>query len=470
MKPNSIKLIPVLLFPLVAVAAPAQAETPAPQLQVAFAGASSDTTAAQVATVAGEPAAEEEAAPPLGVPVTVHGSYFSRYELRSGYDTLGVSRARFQEGDRAVYRFRTSFTTGPIDVGKGNSVVLQFSPQASGFYPGNGSANNVNATIGETDLGVVEGFMRLQNAAYALDVGRFIMNYGNSAVIGSLDWHQAARSFQGARLRLNVGEGGFTDFFVTQLREGAPGNDDFLAGDAYFAGAYAGLGALIEPLKVLDVYALVNGVGVTANGDGGRVPGAVEATIGSLIKGGAGILDYQAEGGVQFGKRVAGGASRDVFAFNIEGELGLKLAPGFRVAGYGAFVSGDDGDGQGSIGSWNELYPTTHKFFGLTDVMGFRSNIADAALRFAFKSSSGVIFKADFHNFFRPNTAGQGGAFYQNQEKGYAGSEANLHAIYIIGKGLKVRAMYGVFVPNKDTFGGNDDPANYFELELRYDI
>jgi hypothetical protein len=391
--------------------------------------------------------------------VTVHGSYFSRLEIRENFDKLGVSAGRFQEGDRSVYRFRTSFTTGPMDIGDDKAVILHFAPQASGFYPATGDWQN---TIGESNVGVVEGFLRLATSSYDLDVGRFIMNYGHSAIIGSLDWHQTARSFQGSRLRLHLPENAYADVFMTQLSEGAPGQTDFLAGDSYFGGVYAGLGSLLGgSVKALDVYALANIWNATpATAMTMRVPPAVQGTIGALYQGGVGNVDYMVEGGIQLGKRRVGTANPDIFAYNSEAEVGYKLG-GLRVAGYGAYVSGEDGEGD--LNSWDQLYPTAHAFFGLMDVIGPRSNIADGALRVSYVFGNGLIFKGDLHNFIRPE------AYGPNGETGYAGSEANLHFIYKIGKGLVIRALYGAFLPNEDMYN-TSDAAHYGELELRYDI
>lgn len=404
--------------------------------------------------------------------MTVHGSYFTRYELRRDYDKIGASQGRFLEGDRAVYRFRTALATGPIDIGDDKAVVLYFAPQASGFYPGAGTAGNTASTVGESDLGVVEGFLRLQTPGWDMDVGRFIMNYGSSAVIGSLDWHQSARSFQGARWMLHLPEKAFVDVFLTQQTEGVQlqgGQTRFAGGDEYFTGLYSGLGPLVPALKVLDVYALAKvWGGRAATAMASSLPVAVQATLGSLVKGEVGPLDYILEGGVQFGKRrlapaMLAPSNRGVLAYNLDAELGVKLGKGFRAAGYGAYVSGENGTGR--LNDWDELYPTTHMFFGLMDIMGLRRNIADAALRLSYAAAANTLLKLDFHNFFRPEDASP----LPGVQDGYAGSELNVHAIQKLGKGLTLRAMYGAFLPSDQVFPA-DDLAHYLEVELRYDI
>jgi len=157
-------------------------------------------------------------------------------------------------------------------------------------------------------------------------------------------------------------------------------------------------------------------------------------------------------------------SNRSVFAYNVEGELGVKFAPGFRAAGYGAYASGENGSGK--LNNWDELYPTTHMFFGLMDIIGIRSNIADAALRLSYASPATMVFRLDVHNFFRPQDAN---AVAMGKQNGYVGSEANLNVIHKLGKGLTLRGLYGVFVPNEDIYP-SDSTAHYVELEMRYDI
>lgn len=435
---------------------------------------------APAATAAAAPAPVAKLENTGGVPVEVHGSYFSRYEWRQNYDELGVSGGRFLEGDRAVYRFRTSLTTGPMDVGGDRKVIAHFAPQASGFYPGAGTAGNTNPTIGESDLGVVEGYLRLKDPTWSLDVGRFIMNYGISAVIGSLDWHQSARSFQGARFTYQLPEKAYVDAFFTQQVEGSSADPRFTGGDEYFAGIYSGLAPLVPVFKTFDVYALSKAWGSRSEtATNPKVGRAIQTTVGTLIKGEAGPLDYILEGGLQFGKRrrplnamTMATKNDEVLAYNIDAEIGVKVAKGLRVAGYGAYVSGEDG--KGKVNSWDELYPTTHAFFGLTDVMGQRTNIADGAFRASYAATEKTMLRLDFHNFFRPedyNLARMG------KQSGYAGSEADMHLIQKLGKGLVARALYGVFIPGSDMFYKNamateasDKTAHYVEVELRYDF
>jgi hypothetical protein len=54
-------------------------------------------------------------------------------------------------------------------------------------------------------------------------------------------------------------------------------------------------------------------------------------------------------------------------------------------------------------------------------------------------------------------------------EGGYAATELDTGVVYGIGKGLKLRTMYALFLPADDQFPSTD-PVHYLETELRYDI
>lgn len=70
---------------------------------------------------AAPPSAPAQALPPPekeaeGTALVVTGSFFGRYEVRDGYARMGVSRARWLEGDTTVYRARLGLSTVPLEI------------------------------------------------------------------------------------------------------------------------------------------------------------------------------------------------------------------------------------------------------------------------------------------------------------------------------------------------------------------
>jgi hypothetical protein len=413
-----------------------------------------------------EPA--EAPAPPSyrGPPLEVTGSFFNRFEYRDGYQNLGVARGRFPEGDQTVFRARLGLGVGPMDIGGGHSVFLQFTPQASGSF------GTQPGTVGELNLGLHEAYMGLQGGLYRLQVGLIEMDYGDAMVIGNLDWHQTARRFQGARVRLaESADGWFVDLFATQLVEGVPFfQDPFGAGDHYFVGVYSDLGPLLAKGLTFDLYALSqlwpstnpapDPADPTMTIDRDR---ASELTLGTRIKARTGPVDYRAETGVQVGSRIDPLTNQSVQAraYHGDAELGVHMLDDkLRVSAQGLYASGND-PGTDRNEGWNELFPTAHKFLGLMDVIGPRTNVGSAVAHIQVKPMPRLSMSLDGHLFFRPHRP--------DEAAPYAGAEADLNVLYIIGKGLKARGLYGVFVPGPAHYL-SDRVAHYVELELRYDL
>jgi len=417
-------------------------------------------------------------------------SFFTRYEGRERFAPLGA-QGRFAESDLSVYRARLGLATTPIDVGVGEQVVIQFTPQASGIV------GTLNGTVVDASLGLHEGYLRLQGEHHKFDAGRFEMNYGDSLIIGNLDWHETARSFDGMRLRLTpTTEKTFVDVFVTQATTTATAaeggraiNSPFLgAGDSYFAGVYAGLGGFIDPAMELEPYFLAL---IAPGTDTPGMPMAMPPTptthrnpstlftLGTRFKHVIDTLDVRAEGGLQFGGIGQSApigtdpmSGPSIFAYQLDAEVGISVMDKkLRLGVEGLIASGNDPTTADKSEGWNQLFPTGHKFLGLMDIMGARSNVASGVLHVAAMPTADVKILVDGHVYSRledfravPMMMGQTGA-------GLAGFEVDAGLVYALGAGLNVRGLYGIFVPSEDTLvAGSPDPAHYVEIELRYDL
>ncbi|HEY5907230.1 MAG TPA: alginate export family protein [Vicinamibacteria bacterium] len=425
------------------------------------------------------------------------GTMFTRYEMRANYDDMGVSRARFLEGDATFYRLRFGIGTGLIDIGKGLKVGLQFTPQAAGVFGALGPNTVVDAT-----LGLHEGYGRVAGTYMRFDAGRFELNYGDALVIGNLDWNEVGRSFDGVRARLSSSPtGAWLDLFATMVDEGrdpsltgpAAKGLGFGDGDLYFYGAYAAIGPALMPGLDLDLYALAQGFHGVKNlklaASDPMSPlysreSATQVTFGARIKQKIKFLDYRVEAGLQTGSRPGAvptvmpmvppptrQAAADVSAYHVDAEVGLNLFEDkLRLAAEGIYASGDDAKSKKNEG-WDELYPTAHKWLGLADVFHQRgvkrTNVTSGVLHLTVKATKDLSVQADGHLFMRPEKIGL--------VDGRAGAEIDVGASYVLGKGLKVRALYAAFMPDKEFYPlapahGQVDPIHYAEVELRYDL
>jgi hypothetical protein len=367
----------------------------------------------------------------------------------------------------------------------------------------------------DAQLGLHEGYARVQGDHVRFDTGRFELSYGDALVIGNLDWNEVARSFDGVRARLSPKpNGAWVDLFATLVDEGrdptlaTPGNAGakgmgFGDGDAFFYGAYAALGPKITQGLEFDLYLLGSSwheqknlklVDPTnpANTTMYKRGDAHQVTAGARLKQRIKFVDYRAEAGVQAGSRLgaapkfdATGAitsnvqsSVNVGAYQIDAELGLNmLEDKLRVGAEGLYASGDKADTKHMNEGWDELYPTTHKWLGLADVLNQggvkRTNATSGVLHLTLRPTKDLSMQADGHLFVRPqDTTTPTGKLVK---AGPVGDEVDIQAGYALGKGLKVRALYAVFLPDKNYYPapstvGHIAQVQYGELELRYDL
>ena len=398
-------------------------------------------------------AQEEAKAEPEKPQLVVTGSFFTRYELRENFNTLmAPPRAGNDQAelDATFYRTRLGLGIAPMDVGSGRKVSLLFEPQAAGIWGPSGG-------LADAEIGLHQGKMRVAGDTDWLDVGRFEMAYGEHLVIGTVGWHETARSFDGARAHFGLGGGAWLDAFVTMIAEGNVDGeiDPVTAGDKYFTGIYAGLGPKIGPGTDLDAYLLTHVVPKTT-ADGTTT---AEITIGSRFKKKVESIVLRLEGGVQLGERTP---DVSVFAFQVDGDVALKANDQLTVAAGGFFASGDDDPMDDEDKAWNQLYPTAHKFLGLMDIMGGRSNILGGVAKVRFAQSADLTLATDAQLFLRPETA--------DGVDGYAGTEVDAWAAYKLGKGLGLRGQYSIFLPNEKGPLMGEDPVHYVEVQLSFKL
>jgi hypothetical protein len=414
--------------------------------------------------------AEDAPKAEVQAPVSVDGNFWTRFEMREGYKDLGVSRARWQEGDAAFYRARMGLTGKATKFGGDHSITPRLVLQSSGVW----GSNN---TITDSAIGMHEGYIRIAAPDHRLDVGRFEMAYGDHLVIGSLGWHQTARAFDGIRMHHGTKDHVWLDAFVTMANPGGaaethPANDELFEGDSFFAGVYGDVGGYIGEKLTLELYGLLQKQ--NAVDDAGS---AYLTTLGTRFAKSFGKSRVKFEAGVQIGSaKDAGiddkGAVTDLglFAYQADLEYGLTINKMFWVGIGGQLATSDDPETTDKSEAWVDLYPTGHKFLGLMDVMGGRSNVASGRVRLRVAPREGTKILLDGHYFTRPEMGKDASG---NDLSGSVGSEVNLNVIQKIGGGLAVRGLYGVFLPTDNAVNGqseivDSEMAHYVALQLTY--
>ncbi len=332
-------------------------------------------------------------------------------------------------------------------------------------------------------------------------VGRQELVYGDERVVGAFDWSNVGRVFDAAKLRFENPDI-WVDGFVGRVV--LVDDNSFNEANDYdtFSGLYASTKTLI-PKQETQLYLLSRNVG----------PGSPTAsprdiyTIGLRVKslpGQLGGWDYEAELAGQFGryKFAAAGPSLDheAFAAHIAGGYTCTkttLTP--RLGLEYNYASGDGNPADGEHGTFENLFPTNHKFYGYMDFVSWQ-NMHNARLTSSIKPVKKLTVTADYHAFWLADTAD---AFYQvngasrggvnaafrgvaaspnpaiygaNPAYGsYVGSEVDLIGTYALKPYAALQAGYGhFFVGNyvKDSLAGSGGAADadYVYLQLVFNF
>lgn len=489
-----------------------EAQTRAAELDEARARVLALETAAAATAAAAVPAA------PTGPTLRPLASMVTRFEHREGYDALGSTRAlqtvgcfagpglapTLSDSDCIRYRARVGIEITNLALGPDVAAIVRFLPQVAGYWGLPGLGIGVPGGLGASSSGgTVDAVLGLHEASLALqfgtmvraEIGRFEMSYGDAVVIGNLDWHPNGRAFDGARVHITPQASSYwIDAFWTLVNEGhavsltgAPPNAGFGQADQYFYGLYAGLGPLLDarPTTALDVYALSRQTNdrtqVDAMGVATEREWSLRATIGARLRYRIELIDVRVEGAFQTGREGAlrtmggafGSAATVVAGFGI-GEIGVNVVEDhLRFALEGNYASGNTpctpvGCVDSIIEAYDPLFPTGHAFFGYTNVMGNRSNIASGVFHFTGRPIDQLAINLDWHVFVVPErAAGVTGNF--------AGQEGDLNVIWTPWPDFRTRAMYGVFLPDTAGFrqpgmSYTTSPVHFLEVEIAYFI
>lgn len=305
---------------------------------------------------------------------------------------------------------------------------------------------------------------RLFDRPLALELGRFVMAYGDHRLIGHLEWFDQGRTYDGIRLAY-APERGFLDLFAVRVRETSSPDDDLA-----FVGVYGGT----KGSETLDLegYALLLLDDRPAAGEVGSDDSRF-VTVGARLFGARGGWDYTGEFALQAGD--LRGDDLLAFAFAVKGGRtfeGPSWRPrvGFEVA----FASGDDDPADGESAQFQTLFPTNHAHYGYADLLGW-SNLLDLKVGVSARPRETLAVALDFHHFRLVDERGAwvnaAGATVRAGAAGasrHLGEEIDFTATWRPRKSLAVLVGWSLFLPGGFVSDTGDDPVTHFVyLEVR---
>jgi len=331
----------------------------------------------------------------------------------------------------------------------------------------------------------------------SLKVGRQELSYGEERLVGAFAWNNIGRAFDAVKLRWQ-NEWFGADFFASHPVIPEDGKFDEENSHDWFSGVYAT--SMKIPKNILDVYFLSRNtdrqaINIVASPQFGQPTARDIYTVGGRLKskpGEIGNWDYSLEGAYQFGDFAATATSarlaQDAYMFVVQG--GYTFADLWATPRLGVefdYSSGDGNSKDGAHGTFENLFPTNHKFYGSMDFISLQ-NIEDAGVNLAFKPTprmsvafmGNAFWLADTHDAFYNVAGGARGTAATPTGTGYginpsygnfAGSELTAVAGYALTRNAQIEAGFGHFFTGNyidqslraPAFGSKD--ANYVYIQ-----
>jgi hypothetical protein len=306
---------------------------------------------------------------------TVNGDIRYRVE---GQHHLGFDEAQSEDFLLQRYRLRIGLAPSRYFRVVGEMQDARVSGLAS---PDSGVQDPLELRQAYVELGAEKGFAVLR-------AGRQRIAFGSERVIGAADWGNSARVFDAVDLKLQRGADRVDIFSASVVANNMDSWDHHEQGNNLH-GLYASLGSVVPGAR-LEPYFLVRTMG--------RRRGE-SWTPGVRMAGSAGaVWSYEAEALVQNGKLGASPLHAWAATVQVQRTIGhLRWGP--AVLGEYNFASGDRRPNDGIVNTFDQLYPTNHGIYGVTDQIGRRntSNVRSALILHPIKW---LTVRGEHHSFW----------------------------------------------------------------------
>lgn len=434
------------------------------------------------------------AAPPPGAPayapikfgnLTVDIQEKMRMEVRDNNFDFNSALNGPQDASWLLQRFR-------LGLGYDVNPWLKFYVQGQDVREIGGSRPNNIGTFGaEGDdvFDVLKAYVQLGNVKTGLSatIGRQFLSYGDQRLVGPLEWLNQARTFDAVKLRysttswsLDLFASSPVNFVNNQWNQSNFLNQNDSLND-HFSGLY--FSTQFVPInKTTDFYIFHKGDDGNA-AFGPRRGKTSFLTFGTLWKGDPaklGGFDYETEMAYQTGEL----SGRNLSAYAGHWGAGynwLKSSWKPRLGIQYNYASGDGDPNDGNVGTFQNLYPTNHLFYGYMDTSAWM-NVHNPQINLSFMPTPKLKMMIDYHLYWNANNAD---AWYRangatkvrptgavaNAASKFRGQEIDLTAIYKVNAHVGMMAGYSYFIAGsylKDTGASSNAHFGYVQMQIDF--
>lgn len=295
-------------------------------------------------------------------------------------------------------------------------------------------------------------------------LGRQELVYGDERFVGIGDWGNPGRTFDAANVRV-VTRSMRVDVFGGRVVVVEDDHANTGADGDWLSGIYASSRTLV-PWQETDLYVLARNAEnlAAAPAPGAAVPASTARDVympGVRVKSLPGALngwDYNTELAAQVGRVGSGETRKDLRAFAADASSGYTWTgvAGTPRAGAGyTYASGDHDATDGTSGTFEPMFGSAHKFYGLMDLWGLRNIQSPRAVAsvkplktLTLATEYHLLWLADSHDLFYPESGAgrKGNGYDRNPELDrHVGSELDLSATYAATSFAELQLGYGHF-------------------------
>ena len=407
--------------------------------------------------------------------LTITGQNRIRGEVNRGIYAPGNP---FGEENTALVRMRNRLR---FDFAVNDHIDAVFEIQDVRVWGQEGKTTAYNANNTGVDLKRGEVILKdLFDTALDLEMGRFVMQYGDQRLIGHLEWVDQGRTYDGMRASWNeetyfIDAFGFEERYSPLVSGPSSGTPYDNHDDRGAAGIYAGTRDQNSPINV-EGYGIMlrdqyNAMGEKSNGN------TLFVTVGSRVFGSVEGFDYAVEAAYQVGEVL--GDNLSAWAFAARAAYTFRDTDGKPRIGIEIdHASGDDDPTDGDQGTFQTLFPTNHLYYGYMDMMAWM-NMWDVRLSAGVSPCDKVTLGFDYHHLRLAETKGGWYAASGGQIRGPAaagsghhlGDEFDFTITYKPWKQFTVLAGFSQFFDGKyvrNTGGGGDAAFYYLQSLVKF--
>lgn len=313
-----------------------------------------------------------------------------------------------------------------------------------------------------------------EGSPFVIRVGRQDLLYGKQRLISPLDWASNRRRFDAVKIFCHTDLWNFDMFYakpvVVQREQRDRYNEEF-----DFWGMYATYKGIEN--HGLDLYFMaIDRTQDTVNPNG-RVGDQSIYTLGSRFWGKTAGFDYEAELSGQWGKWA--GDTVQAWSWTLVGGYtfsDLNCQP--RIGVGFDWASGDEDPFDGKVGTFNQMFPLGHAYFGFLDLIGRQNVTAVNVNMSAWAVPKKVKAKLTFHSFWlnadKDSLYNAGGAATLRDPLGTSGEqlghELDLTVNWKINNHSSMLVGYSHFWDSSFIHNNvfSDDDPDFYYLQYQY--